>query len=304
MTGHCYIGSSRISLKQRWDKHRWNLNSNAHRNKFLQHHWNKYGRDNFEFVIIEEVPFDQNVIEREQFYLDNAIKNVGRRRVYNGLSNIGKFPLTVLQTTAREYIIIDPRNNRYDIADLNEFCIKHGLLASSMGNVARTGPNSHQRTNHGWLCYYKNEFTEEKLKDDIKWRDEYMNVKKLMHYVIVDPQDKLHESDNLKAFCRQHKLTFVCMCKTLHRDKGPLWLHKGGWMAYYKDQFTPERLEVDRKMIEERLVEHCVTSPDGTQYKFRNVPKFAKTHGLKYSWLQSLITRKAKTSRSGWTAEY
>lgn len=65
---HVYIGSA-VDVIHRWGKHIYRLNKNDHHSKYLQHAWNKYGADCFEFVIIEECSREL-LIEREQFFID------------------------------------------------------------------------------------------------------------------------------------------------------------------------------------------------------------------------------------------
>lgn len=73
-----YIGSS-IHIFTRWKKHINLLNSNKHPNGHLQTSWNKYGKENFEFTIIEEC--NKNILrEKEQYYINktNCLdKNIG-----------------------------------------------------------------------------------------------------------------------------------------------------------------------------------------------------------------------------------
>lgn len=47
-----YIGKS-FDINKRWSNHKYKLNKGAHVNNHLQNAWNKYGKDNFEFSIIE-----------------------------------------------------------------------------------------------------------------------------------------------------------------------------------------------------------------------------------------------------------
>ena len=68
--GKRYIGSSK-NIKSRWATHRATLESGQHYNKHLQYCWNKYGKRRFQFSILEECVSKQ-LLEREQFYLDNA----------------------------------------------------------------------------------------------------------------------------------------------------------------------------------------------------------------------------------------
>ena len=63
-----YIGSTQRTFSKRWNDHKSLLKSNKHHSIILQRSWNKYGEDSFLFEILEEI--DENIIEREQYYLD------------------------------------------------------------------------------------------------------------------------------------------------------------------------------------------------------------------------------------------
>mgnify|MGYP000355475291 CR=1 FL=1 len=47
-----YVGSS-IDIDRRWTRHIDDLNKNKHHSVKLQNSWNKYGKDNFDFFIIQ-----------------------------------------------------------------------------------------------------------------------------------------------------------------------------------------------------------------------------------------------------------
>jgi len=66
--GHFYIGSS-SNLEYRRKEHLKRLKSNKHHSRYLQNAWNKYGKECFDFEIIEECENDK-LLELEQFYLD------------------------------------------------------------------------------------------------------------------------------------------------------------------------------------------------------------------------------------------
>lgn len=69
VNGKYYIGSA-VNTKGRFATHISQLNSGKHGNKYLQKAWDKYGKENFKFEVIEEI-YDKNILlEREQFYLD------------------------------------------------------------------------------------------------------------------------------------------------------------------------------------------------------------------------------------------
>ena len=73
INGKCYIGSA-INTKRRWWRHKTSLIHNKHFNSHLQHAWNKYGRDNFEFILVENVSIDK-LLEIEQTYLLDCKNN-------------------------------------------------------------------------------------------------------------------------------------------------------------------------------------------------------------------------------------
>lgn len=67
--GKRYIGSS-INLYDRLHNHVWDLDKNRHCNNHLQNAWNKYGKDSFEYGILEFCSSD-NQFERECFYINS-----------------------------------------------------------------------------------------------------------------------------------------------------------------------------------------------------------------------------------------
>ncbi len=70
-----YIGQS-TDIKNRWMRHKSELNNNRHINNHLQSAWNKYGEDCFVFAVIEECSVSE-LDEREKFYISK----------YNSMSN-------------------------------------------------------------------------------------------------------------------------------------------------------------------------------------------------------------------------
>ena len=69
ITGVVYIGSTTVSFKKRWRKHKQRLRHNYHENSYLQNAWNKYGEDNFIFEIAETIDNVDIVKEREAHWL-------------------------------------------------------------------------------------------------------------------------------------------------------------------------------------------------------------------------------------------
>jgi hypothetical protein len=76
-----YIGSAAYYDK-RIGTHVSKLRKNIHDNKHLQFAWNKYKEENFIFEIVENVDCKENLLIREQYYLD-LYKCYNRELGYN-----------------------------------------------------------------------------------------------------------------------------------------------------------------------------------------------------------------------------
>jgi group I intron endonuclease len=64
-----YIGSS-VDIDKRWIAHKYSLNLNKHHNMYLQRAWQKYTEEDFLFEIVEIVRNKDQIIEREQHWMD------------------------------------------------------------------------------------------------------------------------------------------------------------------------------------------------------------------------------------------
>ena len=75
-----YIGSA-VSFKKRKWHHLYELKNNKHHSPKLQNSWNKYGSKKFEFIIVEPVNDVKNLIEREQWWIDNSNSTFNMSRI-------------------------------------------------------------------------------------------------------------------------------------------------------------------------------------------------------------------------------
>ena len=69
-SGRLYIGSSK-NVPKRLRQHLIDLRRGAHRNRFLQRAWDKYGAESFVFEMVEHVE-ESRLLEREQFWIDST----------------------------------------------------------------------------------------------------------------------------------------------------------------------------------------------------------------------------------------
>lgn len=131
-TGDFYIGST-IDIKNRFKSHKGLLKKNKHYNSYLQSSYNKYGKENFEFVVLEELTNStrEELFELEQQYIDDLIPK------FNGMRTVGAYsPKTqsvIKLTLAKEFL--DERQTSYDKRIFEEdfetfetYCTEYGMI--------------------------------------------------------------------------------------------------------------------------------------------------------------------------------
>lgn len=83
-----YVGQS-IDIYKRWKDHIDDLEENKHYNVHLQRSWNKYGKDNFKFYVLEECDIDK-LNQLEVFYVDKLDSYYnGYNQTYGGDGSVG-----------------------------------------------------------------------------------------------------------------------------------------------------------------------------------------------------------------------
>ena len=73
-TGKRYIGSTTVSFENRWRMHKRLLKSGRHHSIRFQNAWNKYGEDDFLFLILD-VLLKEDCLKYEQMYFDSISKD-------------------------------------------------------------------------------------------------------------------------------------------------------------------------------------------------------------------------------------
>lgn len=88
-----YVGSS-LNIegsRGRWKEHVYRLRRGNHQNSQLQYAWNKYGKEDFDWSIVVEVP-KENLLLEEQKYLD--IAKAEKEKCYNTQFIAGRVEMT------------------------------------------------------------------------------------------------------------------------------------------------------------------------------------------------------------------
>ncbi len=80
ITGDCYVGSS-VDIARRKLKHFHQLRSNKHGNQHLQSAYNKYGHDSFLFNLHEEVAVREDLVGREQYWINQLLPRYNKMLV-------------------------------------------------------------------------------------------------------------------------------------------------------------------------------------------------------------------------------
>lgn len=106
INGKYYVGSTK-NFNKRWNSHKANLNKHTHPNIHLQNSYNKFGKENFEFHIVESL-CDLKIKETLEEYISQNFKN---ERINNLLL---KNELVSALILIREQFYLDIAKNEFD----------------------------------------------------------------------------------------------------------------------------------------------------------------------------------------------
>lgn len=158
VNGKIYIGSTSTGFRQRWSVHRACLGGGYHHNPHLQHSWDKYGKDTFEFDVLEHLHKQEELHLAEQFWMD-IYREEGKTLYNYGLAARSPW-LDRSQTEEHKRKISEARRRPYP-AFINQYtgeiilagvglcamCQEHGLNEQGMSMV-RVGS---RRSCGGWI---------------------------------------------------------------------------------------------------------------------------------------------------------
>lgn len=90
-TSDMYVGSA-VDVARRWRRHTHDLRKNVHACRHLQNAYHKYGADAFDWQIIETVDCKEDLIQREQAWLDFFRPAYNKRRQANSCLGLKRSP--------------------------------------------------------------------------------------------------------------------------------------------------------------------------------------------------------------------
>lgn len=260
--GKVYIGSA-VDLQKRWDQHQRDLRHGIHHNRHLQSAWQKYGRMNFEFSVLQLVEAP-NLLCAEQDWIDKT--NCTDRNIGFNISPIAGSPGEIHARVWEGFI--DPDGNEITITNLHDFCRQHHLDWPSMHRLAMG--KSKLKSYKGWT--HKNSVRQ---RDYVKTYDGF-----------IAPDGQLVEPiTNLAAFCREHGLDNTHMVAVAH---GRICSHRG-W-TYDNDRQNRNQPKTYTNFV----------SPAGERTVITNLTKFCKENDLSVVHMHGVKSSKRK-SHKGWT---
>jgi group I intron endonuclease len=152
--GKKYIGSS-SNLKKRKSDHFSLLRRKKHKNPHLQHSWNKYGEDCFDFIILEICAGDKKTLEnREQYYLDmlnpefnicvTAGNQTGMKRSKESRNKMSKSHIGISVNKGRKHTLESRKN--MSLAHKGHINSPEARMKISIANTGKKGVIHTQET--------------------------------------------------------------------------------------------------------------------------------------------------------------
>jgi group I intron endonuclease len=173
-----YIGSAK-DMHNRWAVHRYQLDKQKHNNMHLLRAYNKYGKDNFIWEIIEECSVDQLRI-REQHYLDT-------------LQPFGKNGFNMSKTARAPNIGISPSLET-----------RTKLSAGRRGKVHSAETKLKMSQSRKGRKRTKEQIEKHRASILGRKQSEETIRKKTKDYIAVSPTGEILNINNITKFCRDY----------------------------------------------------------------------------------------------------
>ena len=176
-TGDFYIGSA-VKFNLRFNRHKFDLKNQKHYNKMLQNIYNKYGLENLSFEVIEIVKNKDNLIFREQYYLDTLYPR------YNICKIAGNCLGRKMSEENKKKLALVNKNNKYRLGHKASKETKIKMSESQKGNKNGLG--------HKHSTEIRHKISETKTGGK--------------SFKIKSPIGDIYENKYLNEFCSMHNL--------------------------------------------------------------------------------------------------
>lgn len=212
VTGMAYVGSTTRTFRERKNEHWSALSSGDHGNPILQASWNKHRGSTFSFMIIEVVDKLEQIIDREQYWLDEYKK---RGRCYNiGPAESSRFGIPHRQETKKKLSeatkrVMKSSSARKRISDSMKKLWKtedyrRKVTESHVGTKA-TEESRRKRSEMDKIRARTDPAYQERLR---RMNQKTVEVHSKTYDGFISPGGIIYrEVKNLSAFCREHGLS-------------------------------------------------------------------------------------------------
>jgi GIY-YIG catalytic domain-containing protein len=164
-TDEIYIGRS-IDIRHRWEMHRSDLKMGTHFNNRLQNIYNKFGKSDLDFSIVEECELDI-IVEREQYYIDVLHPQI------NIKLDSDRYGCRQSRIYTNIFLVSPDGRVFTEINNLSKFCRDNDLLYESM--YILLNHEKYRKSCGGWILmedyeeppevtYFSDLSVQEKLK--------------------------------------------------------------------------------------------------------------------------------------------
>ncbi|WPH22298.1 GIY-YIG nuclease family protein [Variovorax paradoxus] len=100
VNGRCYIGSTENFTQRKW-RHFYDLGRGEHRSRFMQRDFSKCGRAAFVIEVVEQVDATQDLLAREQHWLDTSRPHYNSAKVAGSVVGVRRSPESVRRNRER-----------------------------------------------------------------------------------------------------------------------------------------------------------------------------------------------------------
>ena len=237
-----YIGQTIQHPSVRWSEHKYKLGRGLHDNPHLQYAWNKYGKDAFEFSVLDTAVNIDELNQKETYLIEhhntriptfgynlrtggkNGIHSLeSRHKISNALrgkkhSEESKVKRALSRRKVAYPCIVSPSGITHSVSDMTNFCRLHGLHQTGMFDLV----NGKCRQYKGW--------TLQGTVLDIDAGDLIASRHRPTGYPsLKSPDGYIHSNiKNLSKFCADNGLTPSNLSAVVH---GKAKSHKGWKLA-------------------------------------------------------------------------
>jgi len=278
-----YLGSA-YNLYDRYRVHKSTLLNNKHDNEHLQRSFNKYGKDNFIFELVEIVENLVNIYDIEVKYLNRHFDYGKSCYNMNEETSPNKSLIKWNESRMKTFKLVSPNN------EIHEFK-GYSTAAKFIGGKCQSSSiwqlfNKKSKSYKGWRLL-------ENIDYDYK---NYNKIKgkgaKLHNFKLLSPDGIVYNNIfNVDEFCRQHDLNPA----TIFNIVAGRTRYNNGWSLFYDTYEKP--LEKNAKIYKVNII-----SPNNIIVnEIKNLSKFCKENNLPISSMKSFILGKTKKNKyRGW----